>query len=105
MHELQQIVWSSNSFARRSTTLPAAKRLRARPGACRCASFSVRICNAKVDVLEEAVNLALVVAKDPCCQSEVGIVRLLQSLVQALDLVDDNERQEQFLFQETVIRR
>src|SRR5205807_2391532 len=103
VHELQQIVWSSNSFARRSTSLPAAKRLRARPGAGCCAAFSVCICDAEVYVLEEPVNFALVVAEYSRSQTKVRVVCLLQRFVQALDFVDDDERQEEFFFQETVV--
>src|SRR3989442_9464102 len=105
MHELYQIVWSSDSLASRSTALPTPKRLGPGPSTCRCSTFSVRVCDSEVDAPEELVNLALVVAEDPSRQAEIRVVSLLQCLIQALDLVNNDEGKKEFLLEEPIIGR
>src|SRR5207249_1333309 len=105
MHELEQIVGSTHTLASSAAPLPAPERLRSRPRpGCR-STLPVSIGYAEVDVLEELAHLLGVLAEDPGRQSELGPVGLLKSLVKALELVNRDERHEQLLLHQPMIRR
>src|SRR5437867_6490531 len=105
VHELKQIVGSAHTLAGSAAPLPASARLRPRPGPGRRSTLPVSVGNAEVDVLEELAHLLGVLAEDPGRQSELGLVCLLESFVKALEFVDCDERHEQFLPHQPMIRR
>src|SRR5216117_566074 len=104
VHELEQIVGSAYTLAGSAAPLPAPERLRPRPGPGRSSTLPVSVGNAEVDVLEELAHLLGVLAEDPGRQPELGLVGLLKSLVKALELVNRDERHEQFLLHQPMIR-
>src|SRR6266702_1524980 len=105
MHELEQIVGSTHTLASGAAPFPAPERLRTRPRPGRRSTLPVSVGNAKVDVLEELAHLLRVLAEDSSCQSELGLVRLLESFIEALEFVDCDERHEQLLLHQPMIRR
>src|SRR5436309_14559029 len=105
VHELKQIVGSAHTLASSAAPLPAPERLRSRPGPGRSSTLPVSVGNAEVDVLEELAHLLRVLAEDPGRQPELRLVGLLKSLVKALELVNRDERHEQFLLHQPMIRR
>src|SRR5881396_2793873 len=105
VHELEQIVGSAYTLAGSAAPLPAPERLRSRPSPGRRSTLPVSVGNAEVDVLEELAHLLRVLAENPGRQPELGLVGLFKSLVKALELVNRDERHEQFLLHQPVIRR
>src|SRR5207247_1246124 len=71
----------------------------------RRSTLPVSVGNAEVDVLEELAHLLRVLAENPTCQSGLGLVRLLKRFVKGLEFVDGDERHEQFLLHQPMIRR
>src|SRR5881275_2270928 len=105
MHELEQIVGTPDTLAGSAAPLPAPERLRTGPRPGRSSTLPVSVGHAEVDVLEELAHLLRVLAENPGRQPELGLVGLLKSLVKALELVNRDERHEQFLLHQPVIRR
>src|SRR5205809_5532762 len=105
MHELEQIVGSAYTLAGSAAPLPAPERLRTRPSPGRRSTLPVSVGNAEVDVLEELAHLLRVLAEDSGGQPELGLVGLLKRFVKGLEFVDGDERHEQFLLHQPMIRR
>src|SRR5713226_7649560 len=103
MHELQQIVWSTDALSCRPAPLPSAKRLRPRPGSSGCAAFPISVCYTEIDVFEEVLLLFLVVTEYSRSQSKIRIVCFLQCFFDGFEIIHSNEGNEQFFFQQLVI--
>ena len=83
-HELLKVVRPTRPCPGRRTPLPPAERVDARPRPRRRARPTVRVDGARLDPVEEPLNLRIVLREYTRRQSKFRFVRKLQCLFEAL---------------------
>src|SRR5690606_37814430 len=101
--EQRRVVWAKSTLARRTGSLPAAKRLAAGPGTGRRATLPVGVHDASLDTVEELLDLVLVLREDTGGQPILDVVRLRDRVLERINLPDSNERHEVLALERFVI--
>src|SRR6185503_11616502 len=90
-------------LAGRARALPAPERLDARPRAGGRTGAAVDVQDARLDLVQEALDLRLVLAVHARRQPVDRVVREAQRLVQRLDRLDGRERREQLVLEQPMV--
>src|SRR5204862_5793902 len=88
-HELLDVVRAAGPASRRAAGLPPAERIDPGPRPCRRAGASVHVGDARLDAIEELLNLAVVFGEDAGCQPVLGTVGEIDGFVDGHDVADD----------------
>ena len=103
--ELGDVVHRQAGLAGRARALPAAERLDARPRSGRRAGPPVDVQDARLGRVEEALDLAGVLAVDAGRQAVDGVIREPDRLVERVDRGDRRERREQLVAEQAMVAR
>src|SRR5918996_6326552 len=96
-HEQLHVVETPAGLTGATRALPAPEGLHARPRARRGSGAPVDVNDSCMDAAEEPVDLALVLAVEPGCQSILGVVGVVHCLVERIDRTERNQRNEELL--------
>src|SRR6266849_5380258 len=93
-HELGDVVGAAGGLARRTAPLPASEGVDPRPGAGRGAGAPVDVDDARLDPIEELLDLRLVPAEQTGGETVLGPVREIDRLIERVELPQAGDRQE-----------
>src|SRR2546425_5143500 len=96
-HELRDVVRPAPTLATRPRSLPPGEWLRPRPGARGGARPLIRVANARLDLVEEALDLLGPGRKDARREPVLRLVGLGDGLVEPRHLADREQRHEHLL--------
>src|SRR6185436_7531634 len=102
-HELGDIVRSARGLSGRAAPLPAAERVDAGPCAGGGAGAAVDVDDARLDAVQELLDLLVVGREQPGGQAVVAAVREIERLVERAELPQAGDRQKHLVVHEAVV--